>query len=241
VRRKRRAPGYLSISYRRRLLDRDLTEVSATLSGLVLDLGGEWQDRRGQFRPPAREGLRWVCLNVDAQAAPDVLADVEAVPFRDGCADAVVCTEVLEHVLRPEQVVRECARLLRPGGRLILSMPFLARVHADPHDYQRFTASKLIHLLTEAGLVIDDVRKQGLYFTVLAEMLKTMLRELRPGLLRWTVAALALPLLVGLIWLEGRPAVAASPLISSYTTGFLVLAHKPGAQLGVSCNRLGYP
>ena len=217
----------LTTSYRRRILDADLTEACASLAGLVLDLGGERRSRRGRFRPPSRPGLRWLCLNIDADVQPDVLADVESIPCTDGCADAIVCSEVLEHILRPERVIAECSRLLKPGGQLILSMPFLARIHADPGDYQRFTASKLTHLLKEAGMTVTTVRKQGLYFTVLAEMLKTVIRELRPTPLRWAVGALMLPVLGTLIWLESRPRLAASPLISSYTTGFFVVAHRP--------------
>lgn len=217
----------LSTSYRRRLLDRDLNDATATFSGLVVDLGGEWQGRRGSSHPPQRPDLRWLCLNLDPTVVPDVVADVTYVPLADGCADAVVCTEVLEHVLRPERVIAECSRLLKPGGRLVLSMPFLARIHADPGDYQRFTGSKLTHLLRETGLTVETVRKQGLYFTVLAEMLKTLIRELRPTPLRWMIGALALPVLGTLIWLEGCPRLTTSPLISSYTTGFFVVAVRP--------------
>ena len=219
--------GLLSITYRRKLLDADLERACTGLSGIVLDLGGEHRGRRGRFRPPQRPGLRWLCLNLDAETAPDVLADVESIPFANECADAVVCTEVLEHTPRPEQVIAECARLLKPGARLILSMPFLVPVHADPYDYQRFTAEKLASLLKEAGLVVETVQKQGLYFTVLADMLQTLIREIRPTPVRWLIAGLALPILRALIWLEGRPKLARSRLICNYTTGYLVIAHKP--------------
>ena len=87
----------LNASYRRRLLDRDLAEVCSSLQGLVLDLGGEWQQRPGTFRPLQRTDLRWIGINLSPAAAPDVLGDVTHAPIADTCADAVVCTEVLEH------------------------------------------------------------------------------------------------------------------------------------------------
>jgi SAM-dependent methyltransferase len=219
--------GALSTSYRRDRLDRDLAEVCASLRGLILDLGGEWQNRRGNFHPPERADLRWLCLNLEPAVAPDVVGDAACAPLADGCADAVVCSEVLEHVLQPEQVIAECSRLLKPGGHLILSMPFLVGIHADPDDYQRFTASKLTYMLKEAGLVVMAAHKQGLYLTVLAEMLKTLIRALRPTLLRWTVGVLMLPLLSALIRLENYPCLATSRLISSYTTGFFIVAVRP--------------
>lgn len=217
----------LTTSYRRRMLDADLSQTCASLTGLVLDLGGERRSRRGRFRPPTRPDLRWFCLNLDPGVAPDAVGDVSCIPLANGCADAIVCSEVLEHVLRPERVIAECSRLLKPGGQLVLSMPFLVRIHADPADYQRFTTARLTHLLRQAGLTVKTVRKQGLYFTVLAEMLKTLIREVRPTVLRWAIGTLMLPVLSMLIWVEGRPRLATSPLISSYTTGFFVIAVRP--------------
>lgn len=218
--------GILSTSYRRRLLDKDLTETCASLQGLVLDLGGEWQYQRGTFRPPQRTDLRWICINIEPDVAPDVIADVACVPLVDSCADAVVCTEILEHVLSPETVLAEAHRLLQPGGQLILSMPFLCPVHADPHDYQRYTGTKLMSLLTEAELCQVNIRPQGLYFTVLADMVRGVLARLQPTLVRWILALFVVP---SLDWLTRREArVVPSAFVASHVSGYFIIAHKPG-------------
>lgn len=214
----------LSTSYRRRLLDRDLMEACASLHGLVLDLGGEWQQRRGTFRPPQRADLRWLCVNLDLAVAPDVAADIAHVPLANGCADAVICTEALEHVPFPEAVLAEAQRLLRPDGQLILSMPFLFPVHADPHDYQRYTKFKLEQLLREAGFTAVEILPQGLYFTVLTDMIRSGLARLRPTLLRWVAAAIFLPLAYWLRWWESRNT--SSPFITSYPEGYFVIARE---------------
>ena len=217
--------GLLTTSYRRQLLDRDLMQSTDGLMGLVLDLGGEKQ-RRGSFRLPQGDQVQWLCINIDSLESPELLATVEHVPLRDGCADAVVCTEVLEHVPEPFPVIRESYRLLRCGGLLIISMPFLYHVHADPYDYQRYTATKLMKLLVEAGFEDVEIKAQGFYFTVLADMLRDGLNQLRSRTVRWPLAFFMLPFIRLMIYMDSQPWVRNSPRLSSYTTGYFVKASK---------------
>lgn len=69
-----------------------------------------------------------------------------ALPLRDGAVDAVLCTEVLEHVDQPDQALEECSRVMRPGAVLILTAPFVFPVHEE-HDYFRYTKQGLQSLL----------------------------------------------------------------------------------------------
>ena len=75
--------------------------------------------------------------------------------------DVVTCEQVLEHVPDPAQAVRSMMAMLRPGGTVIVSVPFLLRVHPHPEDYWRFTPSGLRHLLETSGLVVDTVQSWG--------------------------------------------------------------------------------
>ncbi|CAD5371283.1 Methyltransf_11 domain-containing protein [Rubrivivax sp. A210] len=100
------------------------------------------------------EGCRRIAIDRSCEgAAPDLLADVAALPLAGGCADIVFCTQVIEHVPRPDRLLAECCRTLRPGGQLVLTGPFYWPLHEEPHDYYRYTRHGFAHLLREAGLL----------------------------------------------------------------------------------------
>lgn len=81
------------------------------------------------------------------------------VPVEEGTFDAVLSTQVLEHVADPQLYLAECWRVLRPGGRLLLSTHGVFSYHPDPVDYWRWTCGGLRRVLDEAGFEIE--RFQG--------------------------------------------------------------------------------
>jgi SAM-dependent methyltransferase len=124
-------------------------------------------------------GTRCIGLNLDADdAAPDVIGDATALPFAGTCADLVFCNQVLEHVRRPERLVAEAHRVLRPGGALILAAPFYWPLHEEPHDYFRYTRHGLAHLLQQAGFDAVEVRADTGSLTQVAVSLVELLPRL---------------------------------------------------------------
>jgi SAM-dependent methyltransferase len=92
-----------------------------------------------------------------AYGAIDYVSDAAAIPVADGTFDAVLCTEVLEHVPEPAKVVRELGRILRAGGKLILTAPLGSGLHQEPdHFYGGFTPFWYERYLREAGF--EDIR-----------------------------------------------------------------------------------
>jgi SAM-dependent methyltransferase len=71
--------------------------------------------------------------------------------------DVVIAEQVLEHVLWPYRAVRSMREMLNPGGTLVLTTPFLLRVHECPVDCSRWTETGLKYLLAEAGFGLDEV------------------------------------------------------------------------------------
>ncbi|KAA3498034.1 class I SAM-dependent methyltransferase [Rhizobium rhizogenes] len=116
------------------------------------------------------------------------------IPFPDASCDAVLCTEVLEHVADPASLVAEMYRVLRPGGLMIATVPFAARVHHAPYDFHRFTRFRLSSLFSSFSSV--EVVERGNDITVIANKLVVLcarlLRSKSALNLFWTLPVVAL-------------------------------------------------
>ena len=118
--------------------------------GRTLDAGAGRQAYRGMIETHADA---YESLDVDpADGRTDHVADLQATGLADASYDTVVCTQVLQHLPEPGDALREIARLLKPGGRVVVSVPHLVWLHNEPHDYLRFTEHGLRHLLDRTGL-----------------------------------------------------------------------------------------
>lgn len=114
----------------------------------------------------------WAASPHPGARSADIIADLAALPLPDADVDLVVCTEVLEHVAAPGGALRELARVLRPGGRLLLTVPFVVELHEEPHDYYRYTPYALRALLADAGLDDVDVRPLTGWYSTLAHVMR---------------------------------------------------------------------
>jgi SAM-dependent methyltransferase len=120
---------------------------AAQTRGLVLDVGAGDQRR---VMPHV------ICSEIVAYPATDVLAVVQRLPFRDGAFDGVFSAAVLEHVTDPFQAASEMMRVLRPGGQLFCSVPFLQPEHGYPHHYYNMTSDGLVNAFTRVGAKLDQ-------------------------------------------------------------------------------------
>jgi SAM-dependent methyltransferase len=126
-----------------------------------------------------------------------VLGDLHGLPFRNGVFDAVVSIQVLEHLQEPGEGIREMARVLKPGGQLILTTVQHWEIHQEPNDFFRFTRYGLAYLFEKADLEECKVEGLGGYFWLLASRLMNVLRFFQRGW-RWAVFVVLAPV-VGLL------------------------------------------
>ena len=108
-------------------------------SALVLVIGGAEMGNGAEALYAGEPTV--IAFDVYGSPLTQFIADAHHIPLRSGSVDAVVIQAVLEHVLDPEQVVREIRRVLRPAGLVYAETPFLQQVHAGPYDFTRYTPS----------------------------------------------------------------------------------------------------
>lgn len=101
----------------------------------------------------------------------DAICDLAALPFRSRSADAVLCTQVLEHVPRPADVLHEFRRILRPSGHLFMTVPLVGEIHEPPYDFFRYTPYSLSGLLGHAGFSVIAIEPRGGAYWALADLL----------------------------------------------------------------------
>lgn len=107
------------------------------------------------------------------QSSLDIISDITAIPEPDASFDAVMCVEVFEHLPEPIKAIREFARLLKPGGLLILTAPFCSLTHFAPyHYYTGFNRYFYETLLPVNGFKIVELQENGNYFEYLAQEIR---------------------------------------------------------------------
>jgi len=97
----------------------------------------------------------------------DIVCDATKIPVSDNEFDTVVCTEVLEHVSNPFDLVRELSRILKKDGHLIISSGWIAPYHKEPKDYYRFSEDAYRYLCKTNRLSVEKVVYKGRYFTLM--------------------------------------------------------------------------
>ena len=224
----------LGFSLRRYYLDRFLISQADLLpqNGLVLDLGGHKLIKRGNFDLD-RTAIRPIYLNLDPAKGTDLVADANNLPFVDSSFDGALCCELLEHVFEPGKVIRELFRVCAPGAVVLISTPFLARIHGDPSDYGRYTASFLNETMIRAGFQGIEIQRHGGFGGLLCDLISNWYaqRERNGGFIMKMIGRIVW---TGLHWARPRTIGwdrSATKLNESCPLGYGISAIKPVNEL----------
>src|SRR5574339_822128 len=139
-------------------LEKELKVVPDAARGTLLDLGCGAQPYRPLYRRYFRRtvtGDHMVRSKIDAQL------DILALPFDDNAFDAVILSEVIEHVADPMRALSEIQRVLKKGGLLFLTWPFIHPLHELPYDYARYTEFGMHQLLRKSGFRLETLTRRG--------------------------------------------------------------------------------
>jgi SAM-dependent methyltransferase len=206
------------------LLDQQLQENSIFIHGDVLEIGCGKAGRRGRFIPPFAQTNVWRYVDSDIKRKPDICSDLQSLAVRMGAFDTIICLEVFEYLTDPSAAIIELRDSLRPGGVLILSMPFMHRYDCE-HDFWRISDYALKYFLEKEGFVEVRIFKQGAALAVIAAILKFVFYAVPFYYLKLILSYLIF-LPVTLILSFDRFFAKRIPVLKSFSTGFLIIAKK---------------
>lgn len=194
-------------------------------TGRVVDLGCGVAPYKADLLATASEyvGVDWENSLHDGGNV-DVVADLCArLPLDDDSADTVVSFQVMEHLAEPGAFLEECFRILRNGGVIFLTVPFMWHIHEAPHDYFRYTRFGLEHLLGKHGFSDISVSETTGFW-------QTMVLKFNYHTVRFAWGPLRL--LWVPVWWTGQTVAALLDRIDPHpeeTASYAVVARKPDA------------
>lgn len=150
----------------RTLIRKQLMSVAKFLTGDVLDVGGGEKNRyKSLFMFKT-----FTCLDIYPGEGIDIVASADAIPLPDESKDSILSTQMLEHVKYPEKCVQEMYRVLKKGGYAVITAPQWNELHAEPHDYWRYTKYGFVELFERNGFKTVEFHQRGGFFSQSAQM-----------------------------------------------------------------------
>lgn len=217
---------WLDYSVRRERLDRDLWSLLPLFQGRTLEIGGGTGPQRGRFVRPWWQTTSWEILNRDPRAKPHHLADIEDANLPAQSFDTVLALEMLEYTTDPDNALRAMSNVLKPNGKLILSIPY-SHSPDQSYDRWRFQEKELKKRFEKAGLQVIQIQPQGGFCASLAHRIKSLASRRSNVFWRWAIGVFVAPF-VG--FLNGIDSVfQKASILRSWPTGYLALAVKPAA------------
>ena len=169
-------PAFLGLFFNpffiiRRGLYNGVSQFSGYMRGKLLDFGCGSKPYQALFSVSEYVGTDLEVSGDDHRhEAIDVYYDGRTLPFTDESFDSIFSSEVFEHVFNLSQILDELHRVLKPGGHMLLTVPFVWDEHEIPYDFARYTSFGLKHILREKGFVVVQEKKTTSYVSTICQM-----------------------------------------------------------------------
>lgn len=162
------------------MLLRKIRKFAPQLKGSILDFGCGQKPYKSLFT----NATEYVGVDIENEAHIhdkediDYFYDGKTLPFEDESFDNVFASEVLEHVFNYEEIMPELYRVLKPNGKILITVPFAWEEHEVPYDNCRFTHFGIESLLKKYNFQIENMEKSGHFFAVNSQYWINYLREI---------------------------------------------------------------
>jgi SAM-dependent methyltransferase len=157
--------------FARKGLYENISALAGSVTGRILDVGCGQKPYADLFRFSEYIGLELDSPENRRTKKADVFYNGSSFPFQDREFDSVVANEVFEHVFNPTDFLREINRVLKPGGMLLLTVPFVWDEHEQPNDYARYSSFGLASIVKQSGFKVIERRKSINDIRVIFQML----------------------------------------------------------------------
>lgn len=147
-----------------------MIKFAPNLKGCLLDVGCGSKPYEFLFNVQSYVGLDIDIESVRLRGVADDYYDGKLFPYPNSSFDSLICSQVLEHVFNPGVFLGEMNRVLKPGGKLLLTVPFVWDEHEQPYDYARYSSFGLRDLLEKSGFKILKHKKIGGNATILFQL-----------------------------------------------------------------------
>ena len=170
-----------------RIMEREIREqASRHFRGRLIDIGCGDKPYRDMLKPYVTEHA-----GVDHEETPhdlgaaDAVSSAYALPWGDDSFDSALCTAVLEHLEEPLQALRECCRILVPGGKAMYTVPFIWHLHEEPRDFYRYSMYGIRYLFEKAGFDIIVIKPLSGFWLTFGQLSVYNLYRFNRGPLKW--------------------------------------------------------
>jgi SAM-dependent methyltransferase len=222
---KTKDPHYIHYYF----LIRDIQDaVNKYAKGNFLDLGCGNKPYEGLYKPVTSTQTGCDVMQSDKNRV-DVICPATSLAFPGNYFDSILCTQVLEHVYEHDKMMSEIYRVLKPGGTIILTVPFAWELHEEPYDFFRYTKHALQQLFEHTGFTVDYIKPNGGKWAAVYQLRTNMLYHSFKKKTFWNKLKKILFIELRLTQLRNHFAIWLDKKYRDeiFTLNYIVVAHKP--------------